>query len=69
MVLTTFVFDVPEGYKMRHSFYKVQTLNPDYVETRGRKPSDSEKNDKVKDYNKTYYEKRKKKLLEATVEK
>ena len=54
MVLTTFVFDVPEGYKMRHSFYKVQTLNPDYVETRGRKPNDNG-NEKVKNYNKKYY--------------
>ena len=68
MVLTTFVFDVPEGYKMRHSFYKVQTLNPDYIETRGRKSKD-DGDDKVRNYNKKYYEKKKKKLLEATIEK
>jgi hypothetical protein len=68
MVLTTFVFDVPEGYKMRHSFYKVQTLNPDYVETRGRKSKD-DGDDKVRNYNKKYYAKKKKKILEATIEK
>ena len=68
MVMTTFVFDVPEGYKMRHSFYKVQTLNPDYVETRGRKSKD-DGDDKVRNYNKKYYAKKKKKILEATIEK
>jgi len=46
----------------------VATLNADYVETRGRKPNDHG-DEKVKNYNKKYYEKKKKKVLEATIEK
>lgn len=39
MVLYTYTVDVPEGCGMRsHSFYKLKTLQDDYVERRGRPP-------------------------------
>lgn len=80
MPLQTFVIDVPEGYNMRHSFYKVQSMSKDYVETRGRKPYIDLENiddrdvkskwkalnrEKVQIYNKRYYDKKKAKQLEA----
>jgi hypothetical protein len=38
MTIQTFTIDVPEGHRFRYSFYKVKTLDPNYVECRGRKP-------------------------------
>lgn len=74
MVLRTIIIDVPEGYNVRNSIYKVKTLDPQYVETRGRKPYmdqatleeregrskwQAENRDKIKISNKRYYEKKK----------
>ena len=31
--------DVPEGYKFRYEVYKLKSLDPNYVESRGRNPT------------------------------
>jgi len=39
MVLQTYVIDVPYGWHVRTpSIYKLKTLDPDYIEIRGRLP-------------------------------
>ena len=84
MVLQTFIIDVPEGCGMRHSFYKVKTLDPNYVETRGRKPYTEDTNlenksasakwklinrDHVKEYNRLHYKQKKLFLLKRKLRK
>jgi hypothetical protein len=83
MVLQTVIIDVPEGCGMRHSFYKVKTLDPDYVETRGRKPYTEDTNlenksasakwklinrDHVKEYNRLHYKQKKAVLAQKKAE-
>jgi hypothetical protein len=36
MTIQTIEIDVPEGYKFRYEIYKLKSLDPNYVENRGR---------------------------------
>ena len=39
MPIQTIEIDVPEGYKFRYEVYKLKSLDPNYVENRGRNPT------------------------------
>ena len=36
MTIQTIEIDVPDGYKFRYEVYKLKSLDPNYVENRGR---------------------------------
>ena len=36
MTIHTIEIDVPDGYKFRYEVYKLKSLDPNYVESRGR---------------------------------
>lgn len=69
--MKTIIFKVPDGYNIRHSFYKLKSLDDDYVETRGRpnnylNPEEDEQatlKEIKRAYNKKYYDKKKQNLL------
>lgn len=39
MTIQIIEIDVPEGYKFRYEVYKLKSLDPNYVESRGRNPT------------------------------
>jgi len=73
MTIQTIEIDVPEGYKFRYEVYKLKSLDPNYVENRGRNPTLDpnstnlkpkqewlvENRTYVQNYNRDYYQKSK----------
>ena len=69
MVIQTISIDVPEGFKLKYSVYKVKSLDVNFIENRGRnrrmdetapylKPNqiwEIAHRDHVKSYNREYY--------------